>query len=114
MTTAQPDPGELVIVQLTRMEGKLDRVIDRVSDLRTRVDAMESNVTELQVETQTLREGFQAEKEKAVALALALEKADQARRQKSETVWTPFARLATVLGVLMSGFMAYLVWKAGQ
>ena len=75
---AEPTPSEPVIVQLTRMEGKLDRVGDRVNDLRGRVDVHEREIDTLKSVAQTLTEGAVAAKDTAVALATALREAKEA------------------------------------
>lgn len=87
MTADKPEnpTEELAIVQLTRMEGKLDRVFDRVDDVRDRVEDVRTVVARHDVEigqlqslTQSLKEGAVAEEKKAVALALGLKEAKEA------------------------------------
>jgi hypothetical protein len=91
-------------VQLTRMEGVLNLVLERVANVNTRVDRHEREITEnrddiaqLQSLTQTLKEGADADKKTAVALALALKEADETRRTKSESTWSPITRLFAIL-----------------
>lgn len=93
-------PSESVAVQLTRMEGKLDRVADRVDDLRTRVDVHDGELTFLKSTTQRLDEQATARDAKAVALAAALKEAEETRRQKSEQSWSPWQKLLAGLGTL--------------
>lgn len=88
-------------VQLARMEGTLNLVADRVSGLTGRVDKHETDIAELKSQTQTLAGDAKAEAVKAIALAAALKEADEARRQKSEQTWTPFAKTLTA----MAGFV---------
>ena len=102
-----PNIAEDPAVQLTRMEGKLDRVVDRVSDLRGRVDKHEGEIATLKSQTQSLAEGASASKETAVALALALKDAKEtqeatvrAEAAKSDQTWSPIARAATLLGAI--------------
>ena len=78
MTNNAPDPSEPVIIQLTRMEGKLDRVGDRVDDLRHRVDAHDGEIGTLKSKTQSLSEGALAAEKTALALAVALKDAKEA------------------------------------
>lgn len=75
---SEMDPNEPVIVQLTRMEGKLDRVGDRVNDLRVRVDVHEREIGILKSVAQTLTEGAVSSKEKAILLAKTLKDAREA------------------------------------
>lgn len=100
--------AESVLVQLTRMEGKLDRVADRVDDLRQRVDVHDGDITTLKSTTQRLDEQATAEQAKAVALAAALKEAEATRRQKSEQSWTPWQRIGGALGGAIA-FGAFLV-----
>ena len=102
VTTPAEHPGESVLVQLTRMEGKLDRVADRVDDLRARVDSHDNDITGLKSSTQRLDEQATAEQAKAVALAAALKEAEATRRQKSEQSWTPWQRIGAGLGTTIT------------
>lgn len=88
---------EPIEVQLARMEGVLNLVADRVSGLSGRVDKHEVEIRDLQTETQALAGEAKAEAVKAIALAAALKEADEARRQKSELSWTPFAKTMTLV-----------------
>ena len=114
-------------VQLTRMEGKLDRVADRVSDLRGRVDRHDGEIDLLKSQTQSLREGFDASEGKAVALALALKEAKEAQEATGRTEaskaalaereaaarsalgWSPITRL---FAVVAAGLAAVALWQA--
>lgn len=119
------EPGESSAVQLTRMEGKLDRVVDRVSDLRGRVDSHEAKIDTLQSQTQSLREGFDASEGKAVALALALKEAKEAQEAtvhteatkaasaareaaaRSALGWSPITRLFAVVAAVLTVIVIY-------
>jgi hypothetical protein len=103
-----PNEGESTGVQLARMEGKIDVTNAHVSGLLQRVDghageltAVKSDIQGLKAKTQTLAESQIAEATKAIALAAALKEADEARRTKTETTWTPFNRALVVLGSLV-------------
>jgi len=74
----EPLAAESMPVQLTRMEGILNRVADRVSDLRVRVGQHDTDIGNLKSLTQSLKEGAIASTEKAEALALALKEAKEA------------------------------------
>jgi len=108
-----PESGELVIVQLTRMEGILNGVADKVSDLRTEVTQHRVDIGELKSASQTLREGFAAAEAKAVALAAALKDAEAERRNKSDQTWSPFAKTLTVIATLLAVGTLYLQTRTG-
>lgn len=99
-------------VQLTRMEGVLNLVAERVVNLSGRVDAHDheikvqaGEIAELKSSTQTLKEQAEADKKTAVALALALKEADENRRTKAETSWSPWTKVFAVLAALA------IVWQ---
>lgn len=118
-------------VQLTRMEGKLDRVADRVNDLRGRVDRHETEIGDLKSLTQTLKEGAKASADKAEALALALKEAKEAvdatalqEANKAATVarektdrdalgWSPIARLFAVFAAVLAVVLVYQALTGG-
>lgn len=112
LVNEQIRPEEPTPVQLTRMEGILNLVAERVSNLGGRVDthdrefdSVKADISGLQSLTQTLREGADADKKTAVALALALKEADETRRTKSEASWSPITKVFAVLaavGVLVT------------
>jgi hypothetical protein len=102
--TEEPTP-----VQLTRMEGVLNLVAERVVNLATRVDGHDhelkgqaADIAALKSETQTLREQAEADKATAVALALALKEADENRRKKAESTWSPWQKALAVLAGFVS------------
>jgi len=110
-----PDPvarvAESVPVILVRMEGKLDRVQDRVMDLVPRVSRLEDRADALENLTLILSKNAEAEEAKKIALALALKEADETRRNQSERSWTPIQRfmavLASVIGAVSLGIYFY-------
>ena len=99
---AEPDLNQQVPVQLARMEGTLNLVADRIAGVTSRVDRHEIDIDALKSSTQSLKESARAEAVKAIALAAALKEADEARRQKSEQVWSPFAKVAIALASVVS------------
>ena len=107
--TEEPTP-----VQLTRMEGVLNLVLERVVNVNARVDKHEreiienrDDISDLKAMTQTLKEGADADKKTAVALALALKEADETRRTKSEQSWSPVTRLFAVLTTIAALLSVY-------
>lgn len=115
---AEQESGTSLIVALTRVEGKLDRIGDRVVDLRASAERHQIDIDLLKSLTQTLQEGAAASKETAVALALALKDAKETQEAtaraeitkstqvaaESDRSWVPYARaLAIVLALVAIG-----------
>jgi hypothetical protein len=75
---------------LAKINGEMGRVADRLGEL---VDGNRN----LLLQVQRLGDAADADRKTAISLAEALEKADTARRDKSETQWTPLSRLITIL-----------------
>ncbi len=96
-----PRAAEAVPVVLARMEGKLDRVQDRVMELIPRVGKIEDRLKIQEDLTLTLSRDATAEEAKKIALALALKEADETRRNQSEQTWTPVQRAMVILGGLV-------------
>lgn len=96
-----PRIAEAVPVVLARMEGKLDRVNDRVDDLIPRVNGIEARLTAQEILTLSLSKDAEAEEAKKIALALALKEADETRRNQSEQSWTPIQRFMAVLASIV-------------
>ena len=125
MTPLSEPEHESMVVQLTRMEGKLDRVGDRVSDLRHRVDEHDTEIGGLKSLTQSLSEGATAAEKTALALAVALkdaketaEAAARAETAKAAAVaqetaaraalgWSPITRVFAVVAAIAIVFNLY-------
>lgn len=101
------DTGESVPIQLTRMEGKFDLVIQRLDDLVPRVTRVEGSVTELEKITQRLDLEAVARDQKAVALAVALKDAKEAQEADDTKAWTPVQRLVLCGGVVLTALQIY-------
>lgn len=106
-----PRAAEADAVVLARMEGKLDRIQDRVTELVPRVGKLEDRTKALEDVTLTLTKNAEAEEAKKIALALALKEADETRRNQSEQSWTPIQRfmaiLASVIGAVSLAIYLY-------
>ncbi|MDQ5862610.1 MAG: hypothetical protein M3536_10160 [Actinomycetota bacterium] len=96
-----PRTAESVPVVLARMEGKLDRVQDRVMELIPRVGKIEDRLKTQEDLTLTLTKNAEAEEAKKIALALALKEADETRRNQSEQSWTPIQRFMAILACIV-------------
>jgi TolA-binding protein len=104
MTNEPIQPDNSMMVQLTRMEGILNNVNEKVGDLKGRVDRHEQDINMLKADTQQLRSDAVAKDLTVIATAKALseakEAADAAGRAEvaqSERRWSPFARTMTVV-----------------
>lgn len=96
-----PRVAESVSVVLARMEGKLDRVNDRVMELIPRVTRIEDKLQVQEEKILILSKDAEAEEAKKIALAFALKEADETRRNQSEQTWTPVQRVGVVIGGLV-------------
>ena len=95
-----PRAAEAVEVVLARMDGKLDRIWDKFSDLDPRVGKLEDRMKIQENLTLTLSKDAEAEKAKAEALAFALKEQDETRRNQSEQSWTPVQRFFAAVGAI--------------
>lgn len=98
---------ESVPIQLTRMEGKFDLVIQRLDDLVPRVTRVEVGFAELEKTTQRLDLEAVARDQKAVALAIALKDAKEAQEADETKAWTPVQRLALVATAVLGAIQIY-------
>jgi MinD-like ATPase involved in chromosome partitioning or flagellar assembly len=112
-----PRTAEDIPVVLARMEGKLDRVQDRVVELIPRVNKIEERLKVQEDMTLVLSMDAAAEEAKKIALALALKEADETRRNQSEQTWTPVQRfmavLACIVGAVSLAIYLYSTINAG-
>jgi len=108
-----PRAAEAPPVILARMEGKLDRIQDRVMELIPRVNKIEDRLKVQEDITLTLSKNAEAEEAKKIALALALKEADETRRNQSEQSWTPVQRfmaiLASIIGAVSLALYLYSI-----
>jgi len=98
---SQARMAESVPVVLARMEGKLDRVQDRVTELIPRVSRIEDRLKIQEDLTLVLSKDAEAEEAKKIALAFALKEADETRRNQSEQSWTPIQRFMAILACIV-------------
>jgi len=94
-------------VTLTRMEGKLDGVVEKVSDLRSEVGQHRLQIGQLQSTTQQLESDMKGAEEARTLAAAAVKAADEARVaaakaqvDNSTQRWTPAMRLYSTLGAI--------------
>lgn len=111
MTAASEDgtPADTTPIQLTRMEGTLNLINFQLAAMTPRVDDHERRLSITELMVQRLGDAAAADKltveQTARALKDAKEAADATARaelQKSETAFSPVARLATAAAILSS------------
>ena len=90
---------------LSKINGSMDRVADRLTDL------VQGN-RDLLLLVQRLGDAADADRATAISLATALEKADTARRDKSETRWSPFSRLIAAILALAAVAAAWIAYAS--
>lgn len=124
MTAPTRDP-EHVAVTLARMEGKIDNVGEKVTDLKSEVATHRTQIDHLQTATQRIsaeqvavaRSLVEAERARgevaralkeadALRVAVAKDKVDESNRR-----WTPVQRSGVVVGILLSLILIYLAFK---
>jgi len=114
-TSDAPRTAESVDVVLARMDGKLDRVFDKVADAIPRIGRLEERADALENVTLILTKNAEAEEAKKIALALALKEADETRRNQSEQSWSPMQKFFTavgfIVGLITLGLYFYSVFK---
>ena len=108
--STEPRQVEQTPVTLARMEGKLDNVIERVSDLRVEVTQHRVEISKLQSTTQQLESDMKGAEEARTLAAAAVKAADEARVaaakaqvDNSTQQWTPAMRAAVIFGTLFTG-----------
>jgi len=111
----EPREAEIHAVTLARMEGKLDGVAEKVSDLRAEVTTHRGQISVLQSTTQQLASDARGAEETRLATALAVKTADEARVaaakaqvDNSDRKWSPLMRFAVVFGSLVTGMAAII------
>jgi hypothetical protein len=118
----EPRAAEGTPVTLARMEGKLDNVIERVSDLRLEVTAHRVLISSLQSTTQQLASDARGAEEARTLAAAAVKSADEARVaaakaqvDQSTQSWTPLTRLYTTIGAIaaMAATIYYITHPHG-
>jgi len=101
----EPREAESMAITLTRMEGKLDGVVEKVSDLRAEVTQHRGDIHQLQSKTQQLESDMQGAEEARTLAAAAVKAADEARVaaakaqvDNSTQQWSPYMKLYATLG----------------
>ena len=114
----EPREAEAMAVTLTRMEGKLDNVVEKVSDLRAEVTLHRIEIGKLQSTTQQLESDMKGAEEARTLAAAAVKAADEARVaaakaqvDNSTQRWTPAMRFYATLGALAAvASVVYYLW----
>lgn len=111
-------PPDTTPVQLTRMEGVLNLINHQLSELIRRVDSHEKRIGVIELSVQRLGDAAVADKLTVDQTARALKDAKEATEataraelQKSETAFSPVARLATAAAILSSLMAVYFALR---
>jgi hypothetical protein len=89
---------------LARINGSMDRVADRL-------EALVRGNQELVLAVQRLGDAASSDRATVLTTAKALKDADDVRRDKTETRWSPMTRLLAVIGTLaalIAAIVAYI------
>jgi predicted nucleic acid-binding Zn-ribbon protein len=114
----EPREAEAMAITLTRMEGKLDSVVEKVSDLRAEVTLHRGEIRALQSVTQQLESDMKGAEEARTLAAAAVKAADEARVAMAKAAvdnstqqWTPFQRLfAVFIGLAALATIAFSIY----
>jgi predicted nucleic acid-binding Zn-ribbon protein len=114
----EPREAEAMAITLTRMEGKLDSVVEKVSDLRAEVTQHRGEIRHLQSVTQQLESDMKGAEEARSLAASAVRDADAARVAQAKALvdnstqrWTPVGRFyATIAALAAVAGILYYFW----
>lgn len=96
MTSPEPIPTDAVI-QLTRIEGKIDLIFFQVTDHAKILDRHGEDITQLKMTTQQLSSDAGAREDTVVATAKALADAKKAQDDAVESKWAPWGRTTAIV-----------------
>ena len=127
----EPREAEPMAVTLVRIETGVSNILEKVVDLRVEVTQHRGEIREIQSDVQQLQSDARTAAKDVIAAdkareetAAALEKqtADQVAKakaavdnsaQKSAQIWSPFARMITVIVALTGVGVLLLMWLRG-
>jgi hypothetical protein len=95
------------------VKARLDGHDQRFAVINGSIERFGTEMKLLTLEIQRLADEARARDTTAIATALALEKAEQARRDSSEQTWSPLQRLSLVAGVIV-GIIASVAALGGH
>jgi hypothetical protein len=118
MPPVDPTTPEPLVIVLTRMEGTLNLVADRVSNLLSRMDRAETTIAELKSNVHTITIDRDNEKRNREELARILAEGERERRLEleekraaEEAKWSPRERILSIGVGISSIVSAYLAYK---
>ena len=98
-----------------RDAGKVDQRLGdhdvHFSAINGSIARLATNVADLALSVQRLIDKFDASEKTVIATASALEKADVARRAKSDQSWSPLARWGTAVGIVVALISLYFLLR---
>jgi septal ring factor EnvC (AmiA/AmiB activator) len=120
--SVEPREAESMAVTLTRMEGKLDNVMEKVGDLRTEVTQHRLEISQLQSTTQQIESNMKSAETARIAAAVAVKADNEARVaaakaqvDNSTQQWTPVQRLLAVFaGLAAIATVVFYLWTVAQ
>jgi peptidoglycan hydrolase CwlO-like protein len=105
----EPREAESMAVTLTRMEGKLDRVDEKVTDLKAEVGQHRVDIATLKADQQQIKSDLRGAEETRLATLAAVKEAEverlaaaNAQALTSAQRWTPWQRFFAVLGIFLT------------
>ena len=103
-----------VAARLDSHEKHLAKINGSMEGVRIELATMSHTSQEVLLAIQRLQDSANSDRATVITTATALEKAEQARRDKSTSGWTPFQRVIAVVTVLaaVAGVIAYFVTAA--
>lgn len=120
MSPADVPPPDPTSIQLTRMEGVLNLINHQLGEINHQLGNHEQRIGVIELSVQRLGDAAVADKLTVEQTARALKDAKEATEataraelQKSETAFSPVARLATAAAVLSSLTAFYFALRPG-
>ena len=84
-------------VQLTRIEGSINMVDYKVTNMITQVDTMKADISKLQTDVHTLQIEAVSREATAKTVASTLKEKNEEDQQHSEQKWSPYQKAITIL-----------------
>lgn len=96
------------------IESQLAQHAEHLERINGSTERTSQNLQRLDLAMQHMIDAFAAAADTVVATAKALEEAEQARRIKSEQVWSPVQKAIAVLMMLFAGMTVYAIFFYGR
>ncbi len=93
-----------------RIAERLDGHEKRLAAINGSINKVGTELEGVRLELQRLGDNAIAASATVIATALALEKADTARRIKSDTNWSPIQKVIAIVGPVLVAIGLYIAW----